>query len=260
MHNPFKRKPAPKAPEDQAHDAIAAALNLEPDMNAGDMAELDEKITAWNDWVNQPHFFIDVPENGGPRVVMNSIDGAPAELSPEYHAGLASRMIERLDADEARLTEALAAEQAQHDALMTALTAERAGVRKVREAYGHVSTVLQPVEPAPCPPYEECSANGAGGHQFASFNPDGVTVICDYCGTEAPEQFQRPKPAPPPTRPAIGDVLDTSSGPMLVVGNKTRGAGQIVWHGFKVYVCPSKPNETHPIPDEPYTADELREH
>jgi len=55
---------------------------------------------------------------------------------------------------------------------------------------------------ATCPPFEECSASGSS-HSFSSFGPDGVTVQCDYCGKEAPEQFQRPKAAVPQVkRPA----------------------------------------------------------
>lgn len=71
----------------------------------------------------------------------------PTHLSPEYHAGLAARMIESLDADDARLTDAIAAEISQHETLLAALHAELAGVRKVRLAYTKVGETLADPEP-----------------------------------------------------------------------------------------------------------------
>lgn len=76
----------------------------------------------------------------------------PTHLSPEYHAGLAARMIESLDADDARLTDAIATEISQHETLIAALHAELAGVRKVREAYTRVGETLADPSPAPKPP------------------------------------------------------------------------------------------------------------
>lgn len=113
-------------PEDQAHKAIADALDIPP------MPKGSTRIEMTAD----QFFVIAAPE-----------PTTPAELSPEYHAGLAIRMIDRLDADEHRLTNALDAEQRQHDALMASLHAELAGVRKVRAAYGKVGELL--AEPVP---------------------------------------------------------------------------------------------------------------
>lgn len=112
-------------PEDQAHEAIAAALSLEPTS--------------------------DPRPNPEPEPV------TPPELSPEYHAGLASRMLERLNADAQRLEDALKAEQEQHETLMAALRAELTGVHKVRDAYQGVSMSLageapEVFNPAPVDP------------------------------------------------------------------------------------------------------------
>lgn len=103
------------SPEDMAYDAIAMELGID--------SIPDETLTA----------------KASPAY---SEPSTPAELSPEYHASLAIRMTERLDADETRLTDAIEAEQRQHDDLMAALHAELAGVRKVREAYAKVGDIL----------------------------------------------------------------------------------------------------------------------
>lgn len=114
-------------PEDQAHKAIADSLGLQV----------------------LPNGAVGIrPENSAPFIPEPT---TPAELSPEYHAGLASRMIDRLDADEKRLIDALDAEQREHDTLMTSLNAELAGVRKVRAAYSKVGDLLAAPDPEPPP-------------------------------------------------------------------------------------------------------------
>jgi len=118
-------------PEDQAYNAIADALQV--DLMADGTQRVD--VTAAG-------FFLDTPNDLGPFIPEPT---TPAQLSPDYHAGLASRMIERLNADENRLADALEAEQRQHDGMMAALRGELAGVRKVREAYEAVSSTLQPM-------------------------------------------------------------------------------------------------------------------
>jgi len=110
-------------PEDQAYNSMAEALGVK--------------------------LLLDVPENSGPSKIFIPEPMTPAELSPEYHAGLAYRMIDRLDADESRITDALETEQRQHDALMASLHAELSGVRKVRQAYLGVSDILTNTEPSP---------------------------------------------------------------------------------------------------------------
>jgi len=120
-------------PEDQAHNAIADALGFQVLPNGAIGIKAD-------------NFYLNVPENSDPFIPEPM---TPAELSPEYHAGLASRMIERLDADESRITDALETEQRQHDALMASLHAELSGIRKVRQAYLGVSDILTNTEPSP---------------------------------------------------------------------------------------------------------------
>lgn len=84
-------------------------------------------------------------------IIRNSEPVITTHLSPEYHAGLAARMIESLDADDARLTEAIATEISQHETLLAALHAELAGVRKVREAYSKVGETLADTSVAAVP-------------------------------------------------------------------------------------------------------------
>lgn len=108
----------------------------------------------------------------------------PTHLSPEYHAGLAVRMIESLDADDARLTEAISTEISQHEALIAALHAELAGVRKVREAYKSVSVHLTPETPAPVIAGEQVSFGD---------------VVSVKNGVARPIKPRRPKPDAPST-------------------------------------------------------------
>lgn len=116
-------------PANQAYNAIATALKVEQ-MPDG----------AIRTTIEAPTLFM-------PGMVEYAPYTQPTELSPEYHAGLASRMIERLDADARRLADAIAAERKQHKLTMTALYAELAGLKKVRRAYKVAGAVLQPVEP-----------------------------------------------------------------------------------------------------------------
>lgn len=145
-------------PEDQAHNAIADALNIPPLPKGSTRIEM----TA------DQFVVIAAPE-----------PTTPAELSPEYHAGLATRMIDRLNADETRLTDALDAEQRQHDDFMAALNAELDGVRKVRAAYGKVGELLaEPtIEPGPA---EKKPQRMTRGKRSA----DKPAIIVDHAATE----------------------------------------------------------------------------
>lgn len=131
------------SPADQAYDAVASALKI---------VQLPDGATST---------VIEAPQFVMPGMPVKPYT-QPTELSPEYHAGLASRMIERLDADARRLADAIAAERKQHKLTMSALYAELAGLKRVRKAYKVAGAVLQPVEPVATMPVDPARMTAVG--------------------------------------------------------------------------------------------------
>ena len=134
------------SPANQAYDAVASALKIVqlPDGAIATALEVTATPKTTDDGI--PWAGPTIAEMIDTGMLSKLQPVTPAELSPEYHAGLASRMIERLDADASRLADAIAAERKQHKLTMTALYAELAGLKRVRRAYKVAGAVLQPVE------------------------------------------------------------------------------------------------------------------
>jgi len=105
---------------------------------------------------------------------------------------------ERQRTDEATLHETNERQEAnRHVIVVERLRSRTAELEQLRDTYTAALKIAAPMPGGDdgygqitVPPFEECAASGAG-HLFHSLNPDCVTIICSYCGKEAPEQFQQ---------------------------------------------------------------------
>lgn len=102
--------------EDIAHSAVALAID--PDIN-------DPSIPVAESFV-----------------VIAEQEPVIREMTPEYHIGLAKRMVSKLDANEAKILADMQTERDRHEKLMASLVIELDGVRRVRAAYTKAGEVL----------------------------------------------------------------------------------------------------------------------
>jgi len=140
MRWPWQKKPYTSLVSLDAIAESAVARAIDPDYNAGIKIETMPDGTIRSS-VAAENFV----------VMTTDIDATPfqpqemviRETKPEYHLGLAKRMISAFDANEAKILADMETESDRHNKLMADLCEELDGVRKVRAAYGKVGELLE---------------------------------------------------------------------------------------------------------------------
>lgn len=176
MRMPWQKKPYTSLVSLDAIAESAVARAIDPDYSAG------FKIEAMPDGGTRTTVEADgfvVMKTEPDMTAVQPQEFVIRETKPEYHLGLAKRMISAFDANEAKILADMETESDRHNKLMADLCEELDGVRKVRAAYGRVGELLSEPDIEPVSPEKKPQRLTRGKR-----STEKPKIVVDHAATE----------------------------------------------------------------------------